>query len=140
MHPEMGGETDAGPRTNEPTIGSFRERSRAMSSKWIAILAAIWLTAIGSAVLLIAVIDRQRTSSRPASAESSAEALPKQEADEPAVDSEGAPVLEMPVVEIVAPPVGGVAEMQGTDEVIIGPGTVTHPAAKPPSRAATPRP
>jgi hypothetical protein len=37
---------------------------------------------------------------------------------------------------VVAPRQGGVAEMQGTDDLIIGPGIVTHPEAKQPPQNA----
>jgi hypothetical protein len=101
-----------------------------MSRQWIATLAAIWLTAVGSAVLLIGVLEHQRASEGATTTAPTAEVYPTQEADEPVVEATEAPVLEVPALTIVAPRPGGVAEMQGTDDLIIGPGIVTYPEAK----------
>ncbi len=125
------------------------EWSRIMTRQWIAVLSAIWLTAIASAVLLIAQISHQRYVERPAREMQAESIFPTQQADEPVVDNvEPAATLVMPTVTIVAPSQGapGVAEMQGTgqmpgarpDDLVIGPGTVTHPVAIPPAPTAPP--
>jgi len=124
------------------------EWSRIMTRQWIAILAAIWLTAIVSAVLLITKISHQRYEERPAREVQAESIFPQQQADEPVVDHQEPTTLVMPTVTIVAPAPGapGVAEMQGTgqttgarpDDLVIGPGTVTHPVAIPPAPTAPP--
>lgn len=102
-----------------------------MSRKWIAALSAIWLVDVASAVVLIHVIDRQRSNEVPGAPPLTHEVYFTQEADEPVVATTSAPVLQMPQVTIVAPR-PGVAEMQRPDDLVIGPGTVTHPEAKQP--------
>ncbi len=120
-----------------------------MTRQWIAVLSAIWLTAIASAVLLIAEISHQRYVERPAREMQAESIFPTQQADEPVVDDQQEPsTLVLPTVTIVAPSPGapGVAEMQGTgqmtgarpDDLVIGPGTVTHPVAIPPAPTAAP--
>jgi hypothetical protein len=54
------------------------------------------------------------------------EPFARQEADEPDVDAMEEQVLVMPVVVIVGY-VRGSAEMQGGQDLVIGPGTVTYP-------------
>jgi hypothetical protein len=104
-----------------------------MSRTWIATLAAIWLLDIGSAAYLIRVVDRQRANEVPGAPPLTAEVFfAPEETQQPVVNATETPFLQMPEVTIVAAP-PGVAEMQGTDDLVIGPGTVTHPVAKPPS-------
>jgi hypothetical protein len=134
-----------GTRSLFPVSGEW---SRIMTRQWIAVLAAIWLTAIASAVLLIAQISHQRYVERPAREMQAESIFPTQQADEPVVDNAEPATLVMPTVTIVAPSLGapGVAEMQGTgqttgarpDDLVIGPGTVTHPVAIPPAPTARP--
>jgi hypothetical protein len=102
-----------------------------MSRTWIATLAAIWLVDIGSAVFLVRVIDGPRANEVPGAPPLTAEVFFAPETEQPVVNATSAPVLQMPEVTIVASP-GGAAEMQGTDDLIIGPATVTHPEAKQP--------
>jgi len=114
-----------------------------MTRSWIAILSAIWLTGIVAAVLLIAKVHHQRYEGRPLREIQAENVFPPQQVDEPVDETQGSAVLLMPPVTIVIPP-PGVAEMQGTDDdtgahpddLIIGPGIVTHPVAIPRGPAA----
>jgi hypothetical protein len=101
-----------------------------------AIAGGVWLAAIGSAAVVTYAIHRpvvlgHATSSRAATARSHTELLEAAE-DETTVDSLA---MEMPGATIVGylstlPPALstrlGVAEMQGADDLTIGPGVVTH--------------
>jgi hypothetical protein len=114
-----------------------------MTRSWIAILSAIWMTGIVAAVLLIAKVNHQRYEERPLREIQAENVFPSQQADEPVDEVQGSAVLLMPPVTIVIPR-PGVAEMQGTghdtgarpDDLIIGPGIVTHPVAIPPGPPA----
>jgi len=96
-----------------------------------AIAGGVWLAAIGSAAALAYAIDRpvvlvQTTSSRAVTARGQSQLL--EAADEEATIDPSA--LEMPGATIVGYPSStqlGVAEMQGADDMTIGPGVVTYP-------------
>ncbi len=112
--------------------------------RWLAVLSAIWLSGIALSVIDIRQIHRQRREERHASIPAPAdEASRAPDVDEVIVETaEPAPSLVMPSVTIFAQP-SGVAEMQGRpgprpDDLVIGPGIVTHPVAIPRDDATTP--
>jgi hypothetical protein len=122
-----------------------------MTPKWIAVLSTIWLTAVVSFVLLVAKINHQRYEERPARELAAERVFSTPPADETAADTEeSAAAMVMPSVTIVAPERGatGVTQMQGTgrdtgarpDDLLIGPGIVTHPVAIPPATVLPPEP
>jgi hypothetical protein len=90
-----------------------------------AIAGVIWLAALASAVVLVYAINRPAavvpSGSPQAAAFTGASSLHPSADDDTFI---GSSVLELPTITIVGT---GVAEMQGKDEVIIGPGVVTHP-------------
>ena len=94
--------------------------------KWFVTTVAVWVVAATSAVLLVYKIHRPLEYVPPAGANAMSlfAGHPTQEVDEPALDEEP-PVLELPPVTIVGS-LRGSAEMQGGDDVVIGPGVVTH--------------
>jgi hypothetical protein len=94
--------------------------------KWFVSSVAVWMAAIGSAAFLIHKINGPLDQVQAADTMPAYAAEPTQAADEPVVDRAEPAVLELPVVTIVGR-VRGTAEMQGKDDLIIGPGTVTYP-------------
>ena len=104
-----------------------------MSRKWIAVLSALWLVDVASAVFLIHVVDRQRMNEVPGAPPLTAEVPLSQQADEPVVASTEAPVLQMPMVTIQARAPRGVTQMQGTDDLTPRATKVTHPEAREPA-------
>jgi hypothetical protein len=114
----------------------------------LAVVAAIWLASIGLSVIDIRQIDRQRRMERPGAPAAEEESSPLAAAEESvAAPPESPSVLEMPPVTIEAPR-QGVTEMQGRaparaprpDDLLIGPGVVTHPVAIPHDTPVTPPP
>jgi hypothetical protein len=94
-------------------------------NKWT-IVVSVWMAALASAALLTYKLDRTVEYARAANAMSAYAAHATQAADdEPVVDTAEPAVLYLPMVNIVGH-LRGTAEMQGTDDLIIGPGTVTH--------------
>jgi hypothetical protein len=96
----------------------------------------IWLAAISSAAVLVYALNRPPVLSADARAPRPAKML-EMRPGRPAAETVESSVLEIPTVTIVgylSPPATpasstrrGVAEMQPPDELIIGPGVVTHP-------------
>lgn len=116
-------------------------QTRVMTRPWLAALAALWLTGIVLAVLDIRQIDRQRREETQPTWGSVDEDDGTQQGVEAVAGPSASPtppVLVMPEATIVASR-SGAAEMQGraaktgprTDDLIIGPGIVTHPVAIP---------
>jgi hypothetical protein len=93
-------------------------------NKWI-IVGSVWTAAMTSAVALTYKINHPLDHLNLANAMSVPGDLRGQAMDEPVADTEEQTVLQMPMVTIVGG-FHGVAEMQGTGQVIIGPGIVTH--------------
>jgi hypothetical protein len=120
-----------------------------MTRPWLAAIAAIWLASIGLSVIDIRQIDRQRREEYPGANPSQGETVTTPPIDETVVPPPGeAPsMIVMPPTTIVAPP-EGVTQMQGRaperaarpDDLIIGPGIVTHPVAIPHDTPAAPPP
>jgi hypothetical protein len=92
--------------------------------KWI-IVASVWMAGLASAALLTFKLDHRLGDARAADVMSAYAAHATQTADELAVDTVEPAVLELPMATILGH-LRGTAEMQGTDDLIIGPGTVTH--------------
>lgn len=90
-------------------------------NKWI-VVASVWTAGLASAALLTYTLNHPLDDAHAADVMSAYAAHARQTADEPAVDTA---VLELPMVTILGH-LRGTAEMQGTDDLIIGPGTVTH--------------
>jgi hypothetical protein len=93
----------------------------------------VWLAAIASAATLVYTLNRSpvpRTVVAPPWSSRVLEIRPERRSAGPEL------IIEMPTMFVTARPPGapsastpsrGVAEMQPADEVLIGPGTVTHP-------------
>jgi hypothetical protein len=100
-----------------------------------AIAGVVWLSAVGSAAVLSYALNRPAVTVEGTGLQTAA--FQGESCLRPATDEViGSSVLELPAVVIVgeAQPATGVAEMQGVDDVIIGPGTVTYPAGAPSAR------
>ncbi len=94
---------------------------------------AVWVAAIASAVVVIRQVEHPMRGTPAASGEIPARVTETRQSDvsqnalgEDADYDESVTVLPM---DTIVGHVRGVAEMQRQDEVIIGPGTVTHPGA-----------
>jgi hypothetical protein len=92
--------------------------------KWM-LVGSVWMAALASAALLTYKLNRTVEYARAANPMSAYAAHATQTADEPVVDTAEPAALDLPMVNIVGH-LRGTAEMQGTDDLIIGPGTVTH--------------
>jgi hypothetical protein len=93
--------------------------------KWM-MVASVWMAALASAALLTYKLNRPVEYARAAADAMSAYAAhATQTADEPLADTAEPPVLDLPAVHIVGH-LRGSAEMQGADDVVVGPGIVTH--------------
>lgn len=100
-----------------------------------AIAGIVWLSAAGSAAVLSYTLNRP-VATVEAAARQTAAFQGESSLRPPADELIGSSVLELPTVVIVgqAQPGTGVAEMQGADDVVIGPGIVTYPTGAPSAR------
>ena len=97
----------------------------------LSLTAAVWVTNIGVTALAVYGLEHPRPYVPAADVwQPSSELLAKQMVATQAAAAEP-PTIELPMVTIVGSR-RGTAEMQRVPEVVIGPGTVTHPSTIPP--------